>query len=98
MIGDTEDEGDNILMEGGGVMIGDTEDEGDNILMEGGGVMIGDEEAIDGYIDDEEKEGKVDEETKKRKKHGYKEEGLESDTDKEFGEEGEMYFEKEEME
>ena len=41
-------------------MIVDTEDEGDNILMEGGGVMIGDEEAIDGYIDDEEKEDKVD--------------------------------------
>ena len=54
---------------------------------------INNEEFIGGYMENEENENKVDEEnTQKKKKKGVNEEGLESDTDKEF------YNEKEEME
>jgi hypothetical protein len=68
--------------------------------MKNGNQNIGNEENkfVGGYIEDEENENQVKE--KKRKKRGPNEEGLESDTDKEFGpeEEGEMYIENEEKE
>ncbi len=74
----------------------------DNLInkMKNGNQNIGNEENkfVGGYREDEENENQVKE--KKRKKRGPNEEGLESDTDKEFGpeEEGEMYIENEEKE
>ena len=74
----------------------------DNLInkMKSVNLNIGNEEKnyVGGYMEDEENVNQVKE--KKRKKRGPNEEGLESDTDKEFGgdEGGEMYMDEEEKE